>query len=372
MRVIVTGGGTGGHIYPAIAIADKFKEKDPDSKILYVGNDIGLEKDIVPGTGYPMELVSAKWLDRSNILKIFDTGFTTMRGVHQSMKIMKHFKPDVVIGTGGFVCVPVIYAGHKYGAKCYLHEQNAYPGVANKTLEKFVNNVFLGFPEAAKYFKEPQKHVVTGNPVRERFFDIDKSKAREKLGISQDAFVVFSFGGSQGAEMINNVVFDLMKEIIDDEKMVLIFGTGSQYYDEILDKIKNEGLELKENIRIESYINDMQDYLGASDLIISRAGALSVAETCICGRASILIPSPNVTGNHQYFNAKSVADKGGAVLIEEKDLDHELLREEIMKLRNDPEALKKMGEASRKCVPDNATEIIYQTICKGEIDGRGH
>ena len=132
MRAIVTGGGSGGHIYPAVAIADKIKEKEPDSEILYVGNSIGLEKDIIPGTGYPMELVSAKWLDRRNIFKIFDTGFSTLKGIHQAYRIMKRFKPDVVIGTGGFVCVPVMYAGHKFGARCYLHEQNAFPGVANK------------------------------------------------------------------------------------------------------------------------------------------------------------------------------------------------------------------------------------------------
>jgi UDP-N-acetylglucosamine--N-acetylmuramyl-(pentapeptide) pyrophosphoryl-undecaprenol N-acetylglucosamine transferase len=365
MRAIVTGGGTGGHIYPALAIADKIKEKDSNAEILYVGNDIGLEKDIVPGSGYPMELVSAKWLDRSNIFKIFDTGFTTMKGIRQSMKIMKKFKPDVVIGTGGFVCVPVIYAGHKYGARCYLHEQNAYPGVANKTLEKFVEKVFMGFPEAAHYFKEPQKHVVTGNPVRSRFAGVNREAAREKLGLDRDDFVVFSFGGSQGAQKINEVVFDLMKYMNGQAGKVLFFGTGSQYYDDILKRIKTENIELGDNIRIESYINNMEDYLGASDLIISRAGALSVAETCTCGRAAILVPSPNVTGNHQYFNAKSVADRGGAVLIEEKDLTGEGLIEEVKKLEADPEMLRKMGEASLKCAPADATDLIYANICEG-------
>ncbi|NLD10676.1 undecaprenyldiphospho-muramoylpentapeptide beta-N-acetylglucosaminyltransferase [Aminicella lysinilytica] len=369
MKVIVTGGGTGGHIYPALAIADEIKERDPSSEILYVGNDIGLEKDIVPGSGYDMELVSAKWLDRSNIFKIFDTGFSTMKGIRQSMKIMKNFKPDVVIGTGGFVCVPVIYAGHKYGARCYLHEQNAFPGVANRTLEKFVNKVFLGFPEASHYFKEPQKHLVTGNPVRSRFLGVDKSEARQKLALDEDDFVIFSFGGSQGAEKINQVVFQLMKTVNGMDHVTLLFGTGSQYYQEILDDVKAQNIELGANIRIESYINDMEDYLGASDLIISRAGALSVAETCMCGRASILIPSPNVTGNHQYFNAKSVADRGGAVLIEEKDLTDELLLEEVTKLKNDPEFVKKMGDAAFACAPKDATNMIYQTICKDEING---
>lgn len=365
MKCIVTGGGSGGHIYPAIAIADKIKERDPDAQILYIGNDIGLEKDIVPGTGYDMELVSAKWLDRRNLLKIFDTGFSTLRGIHQALRIMKKFKPDVVIGTGGFVCVPVMYAGHKYGARCYLHEQNAYPGVANKTLEKFATKVFLGFPEASHFFKEPEKHVNVGNPVRKRFYDLDPAEAKRNLNIPASDFVVFSFGGSQGAEKINEVGFDLMEAINGHQDMTFIFGTGSQYYDDILKKAKEKGIVINSNIRVKSYINDMENYLGASDLIISRAGALSVAETTVCGKASILIPSPNVTGNHQYFNAKSVADKGGAVLIEEKDLTSEGLIEEVMKLRNNKEMMSAMSKASKGCAPLSATDMIYEEIIKG-------
>lgn len=365
MKVIVTGGGSGGHIYPAIAIADKIKEKEPESEILYIGNAIGLEKDIVPATGYPMELVTAKWLDRRNIFKIFDTGFSTMKGIRQAYKIMKRFKPDVVIGTGGFVCVPVMYAGHKYGAKCYLHEQNAYPGVANKALEKFATKVFLGFPEASHYFREPEKHVNVGNPVRKKFYDVDKQAARRRLNIPQKDFVVFSFGGSQGAKMINDFAFDLMEASNGHRGMTFIFGTGSQYYDEILRKAREKKIEIQGNIRIESYIDEMQDYLGASDLIISRAGALSVAETTVCGKAAILIPSPNVTGNHQYFNAKSVSDKGGAILIEEKDLNSERLLGEVMRLMNNRQVLETMSLASKACAPLSATELIYAEIQKG-------
>ncbi|MDD4377227.1 MAG: undecaprenyldiphospho-muramoylpentapeptide beta-N-acetylglucosaminyltransferase [Eubacteriales bacterium] len=364
MRVIVTGGGTGGHIYPAIAIADKIKEKSPSSEILYIGNEIGLEKDIVPKAGYDIKLVSAKWFDRSNILKIFDTGFTVMKGIRQSLKIMKEFKPDVVIGTGGFVCVPVMFAAKKYGAKTYIHEQNAFPGVANKTLEKYVEKVFLGFPDGGKYFKEPEKHVNAGNPVRQSFFDITKGEARKKLGISDQAFVVFSFGGSQGAEKINEVAFDLMETVNGQKDIILVFGTGSQYYDDIQKKINEKNIDVKDNIRILSYINDMDNYLCACDLVISRAGALSVAETTVCGKASILIPSPNVTGNHQYYNAKAVADKGGAILIEEKDLTSEILIKEVLKLKNNRNILEKMSIASRECAPDSATDIIYKNIMK--------
>ena len=364
MRVIVTGGGSGGHIYPAIAIADKIKEKEPDAEILYMGNDLGLEKDIVPGTGYALELVTARWLDRKSVIELALTGMVTARGVLQALKIMRKFKPDVVIGTGGFVCVPVVFAGHLYGAKCYLHEQNAYPGVANRVLEKFVDKVFLGFPDAAEFFKEPKKHVNAGNPVRERFYNVDKAAARERLGIPKDDFVIFSFGGSQGAEKINEVGFDLMEAVKGHKGVTYIFGTGSQYYDEILDKAKDKNIEIQPNIMVKSYINDIQYYLGAADLIISRAGALSVAESTVCGRALLLIPSPNVTGNHQYYNAKSVADHGGAILLEEKDLTSEKLIAEVMRLWNQPELLEEMGRASKACAPLDACEMIYTEIKK--------
>ena len=151
MKAIITGGGTGGHIYPAIAIADEIKKREPESEILYIGNEIGLEKDIVPRSGYDIRFVSAKWIDRRNIFKIADTGFHTLRGIVQAHRIVKKFKPEVVVGTGGYVCFPVIYAAHRLGVRCYIHEQNAFPGMANKALERFVDKIFLGFPEAGAH-----------------------------------------------------------------------------------------------------------------------------------------------------------------------------------------------------------------------------
>lgn len=364
MRVIVTGGGTGGHIYPAIAIADKIKEMEPDSEILYIGNEVGLEKDIVPKAGYPIELVTAMWLDRSHILKIFKTGWGVMKGTAEAKKIMKRFRPDVVIGTGGYVCVPVLLAGHRYGARTYLHEQNAFPGVANRMLEKYVKNIFLGFPDARKYFKEPQKLIDAGNPVRHTFFEMSKESARRKLGFPQDAFIVLSFGGSLGAEKINEVAFDLMEAVNGQEKIILVFGTGKGYYEEILQRARDKGIQIQDNILMKDYIDNMDQYLMSCDLVISRSGALTVAEATVCGKAAILIPSPNVTGNHQYYNAKAVADKGGAVLIEEKDLTSRQVVEEVLRLKNNPRLIQDMSLASKACAPDHALDIIYRTICQ--------
>lgn len=362
MRVIVTGGGTGGHIYPALAIADKFKEKDADTEILYVGNIEGIEKDVVPKSGYQMAMVDARWLDKSSPWQLIKTGARVTKGILEAGRVMRKFRPDVVIGTGGYVCFPVILAGHLFGAKTFLHEQNAFPGLANRTLEKYVDKVFLGFSDAAKYFKDPEKMVDAGNPVRKSFFSMDKAKARAKLGFLQEDFVILSFGGSLGAEKINKVAFELMRKINGRENSRMIFGTGKWYYDSVMGKIAGQGISLCDNIIIKDYISDMENYLAASDLIISRAGALSVAETTVCGRASILIPSPNVTGNHQYFNAKAVADRGGAILIEEKDLTAERLIKEVLNLKNNPEIAEKMGHAARACAPMRALDIIYDQI----------
>ncbi|MCI7619309.1 MAG: undecaprenyldiphospho-muramoylpentapeptide beta-N-acetylglucosaminyltransferase [Firmicutes bacterium] len=362
MRVIVTGGGTGGHIYPAIAIADKFKEMDPNTEILYVGNDEGIEKEIVPKSGYELALVDARWLNKSNLWQLVKTGARVTKGILEANHVIRKFRPDVVIGTGGYVCFPVIVAARMYGARTFLHEQNAYPGLANRTLEKHVDRVFLGFKDAQKYFKEPEKCIEAGNPVRKSFFTMDRGEARKKLGFKEDDFIVFSFGGSLGAEKINEVAFELMQVLNGHEGASMVFGTGKWYYDKIIEQAAERGIEIKDNIRIKDYIEDMENYLAACDLVISRAGALSVAETTVCGKASVLIPSPNVTGNHQYYNAKAVADRGGAVLMEEKDLTAEALISQVMRLKNNPDQLAEMGRASRSCAPDRALDIIYSTI----------
>ncbi len=362
MRVIVTGGGTGGHIYPALAIADRLKEMSPETEILYVGCSEGIEKDVVPRSGYPMELVDARWLDHVTPLQVIKTGMKVSKGVLQSLKIMKSFRPDVVIGTGGYVCFPVLVAGHMKKKLCYLHEQNAFPGLANRTLEKYVKNIFLGFSDAKKYFKEPEKLIDAGNPVRKPFFTISKKEARERLGIPQKDFVVFTFGGSLGSVKINEVATELIGLFNGHEGVSLISGTGRWYYEQVKSEIAQKGINLSENIRIKDYIENMDLHLLACDVVISRAGALSVAETTVCGKAAILIPSPNVTGNHQYFNAKAVADKGGAILIEEKDLDLRQVVEDVMRLKNNPELLLSMSEASRGCAPCSALDIICGKI----------
>lgn len=362
MKLIVTGGGTGGHIYPAIAIADKFKSEDPGTEVLYVGCREGIEQELVPKAGYDLKLVDARWVDRSSIRELFKTANTVLKGISQSRKIIREFKPDAVIGTGGYVCFPVIYAAQKEGVPAFLHEQNAFPGLANRKLEKFVRKIFLGFGDAKKYFREPEKMVEAGNPVRKSFFSLEKSEARKKLGFGEDEFIVLSFGGSLGAETINEVAFSLMKKLNGVPDTQLIFGTGKRYFENVNKRVSDEGITVESNIHIKDYINDMDNHLMAADVVIARSGALSVAEITVCGKASVLIPSPNVTGNHQFYNAKAIADRGGAFLIEEKALDAEKLVENILELKNDPEKLRSMGASAYACAPVKALDIIYDGV----------
>ena len=362
MRLVVTGGGSGGHVYPALAIADKFKEMDPEGEILYIGYKNGFEKNAVPKAGYRLEEIDTRWVSRSSAKEIFSTVYHVSRGIEQSRRILKKFKPDVIVGTGGYVCFPVIFAGYRLGIPCYIHEQNAFPGLANRKLENYVRKIFLGFSEGGEYFNSKDKLVVTGNPVRSSFFSADKAEARKKLGIAETDFLVFSFGGSLGAEPINRLAISLTEEMNGAEGQRLIFGTGRRFYDQVMAELGKRGIVPEENIKIQNYIDDMDSVIAASDLIISRAGALSVAEILVTGRPSVLIPSPNVTGNHQYFNAKAVADRGGAILIEEKDIDEQKFREIVRELRNDPEKLAAMGRKANELAPGSAAEIIYEEI----------
>jgi UDP-N-acetylglucosamine--N-acetylmuramyl-(pentapeptide) pyrophosphoryl-undecaprenol N-acetylglucosamine transferase len=363
MKVILTGGGTGGHIYPAIAIGNKIKEKIPDAEFLYIGVERGLEARIVPSNGYEIKFVNSRGVVRGSLIGLIKTGYSVIKGRRESIKIMKEFKPDVVIGTGGYVSFPVILAGHKYGAKIYIHEQNAYPGMANRKLTRYVDKIFMGFEAARQYFSNisEEKVIHSGNPVRETFYGITKQSARKSLNISEEDFVIFSFGGSQGAKAINETMIEVVKEFKDRDNIKIIFGTGKMYYEKILNKLQ-EG----DKVIIKDYIEDMPKYLGSADLIIGRAGALSLAEITICGRASILIPSPNVTGNHQFFNAKSVADKGGAIIVNEDEDMTDNVISAISDLIDNKEKIEKMEKGSINAAMPSATDTIFREIFSGE------
>ena len=363
MKYVITGGGSGGHIYPAIAIGQTIRSTEPESEILFVSNKGGMAKDIYEKYGFDVKEVTSRWLDRSNVFDMTKTGFATLKGIRESKKIIKDFKPDVIIGTGGFVCFPFIYATHamKNRPKIFIQEQNAFPGITNKLLSKYATKVFMGFQKAADSFKEKDKLIVTGNPVRESFFGRNRSEDKASLGLKNE-FAILVLGGSIGSKFINEKSIELIKKINGTSEYRLICVGGADEGDALRSEIKKAGIELSDNIQVLDYIHEMEKYLNAVDLVIGRAGALTLAEITACGRASIIIPCPGVTENHQYYNAKELADKGAIIMIEESDFEMERLCEEIEKVRADRQYRMELECRSLEYGSKNSAQKIYHEI----------
>ena len=364
MRIVLTGGVTGGHIYPAIAIGNKFKEKDPDAEIIYIAHGYSLEKKIIGDAGFELYEVESEPFYRHDLKHLPKTLLLNMKGRGKAIRIMKKFKPDIVVSTGSYVSVPVVLAAKKLGISVYMHEQNGYPGISNRLMSRFARRVYLGFETAARYFEDKSKLVTSGNPVRSEFAGRDKEADREKLGIDKQDLVIMVFGGSQGSNTTNVIGESIAKKYAGQKGVTIIWGTGSDYYDEITNKLSGEGIS-GDNVRIMPYISDMPSMLSACDISVSRSGALSVAETAAAGRVAIFVPSPNVTEDHQYYNAKALADAGGAFIVREDNgpnaASDEVL-EKIELLANDSDLMQRMSDASKEAATLNATDIIYESI----------
>lgn len=369
MKCIFGCGGTGGHLYPALAIAEKIMKEEPDSEILFLGSKNRIEAEIVPKMGYKFKSIPTHPMEQGDSLlkKVSlgaNAGLSNIAGIAKALGIIKRFKPDAVIGTGGFVCFPVVFAGQLAKVPCYIHEQNAVPGRANKVLAKGCKKLFVGFRGTEDAFGYPEKTIFTGNPVRSDFDGMSKDESRERLEIPKDDFVVFSIGGSLGSATINEIAMGYLDHIKNKDKRTLVMGTGTRFYDECIDRCKAAGLPTEGKVRILGYVDNMKDYVSAADLLICRAGALSLAELMVAGRPAIIVPIPGSVGNHQYYNAKTIADAGGAFLAEEKDLDMEDLYEKIEYLASSPLALEKMGQISRSMATNTAADVIYNEIKK--------
>lgn len=361
MKIVLTGGCTGGHIYPALAIGDKFRAEDPSTEVIYIAKGEELERAIIPAHGYRLLEVDSTWFDRSNPLRLANTMRRILKGRRQAVKIMKRFRPDAVISTGSFVSVPVVMAAKKLGVPVYLHEQNGFPGVSNRIAAGYATRVFLGFESAREHFRNKDNIVYCGNPVRADFAGRDRAKDREALGIPADDLVIMVFGGSLGSETTNAIGEAVAREYADRDGYTVIWGTGRDYYDEISGRLASEGFD-PSNVRISAYIQDMPSMLSAADISVSRSGALSTAETTMAGRAAIFIPSPNVTADHQYYNAKAVEDAGGAVIFRENDSTRDNVLAKIKELDADRDSIRAMEKASLAIAPTEAVDIIYRTV----------
>lgn len=362
MNVIMTCGGTGGHIYPAIAIADKIKRENPHARIIFVGTGRPLERKAIPAAGYELRIISASGFHRRKLYRNFVTAKDMVKGMIQAGRIIKDFNPVAVIGTGGYVCVPVIMRAHQMGIRTYIHEQNAKPGLANRFLASRVDKVFLGFIEAAPYFKAQEKIIVTGNPIRKSFEGMSKVEARGKLSLMEDTFMIVIFGGSLGASMINGATIQALPILSPHKNIFIYFITGSRYYELVKRELEEKGLRDKSNIKLMEYAENMDLLLGGADLVVSRAGALTLAEETLVGTPAILIPSPNVTGNHQFYNAMAVSENGGAIMLEEDEGLGSKLAQAILDLMGDPKGLENMSISMKRLGTKEGVKLIYEHL----------
>ena len=363
MRILFAGGGTAGHINPALAIAGYIKERHPNAEISYIGTADKLEAKLVPEKGYEFYTIDVAGFQRkitpSNIVKNVVAVKKAVSSSIRSKKLLQEIKPDIVVGTGGYVSGPVLKQAQKLGIKTAIHEQNAFPGVTTKMLATDADVVMLAMPQAKKYLKLKKEPIVTGNPIRSELLNIDRESAREKLGIDNRPLIL-SFGGSLGARRVNESVSELIKWHNSTDKFYHIHGTGKVGHKAMMDSLSET--KLSNLVDIREYINDMDLCMAAADLVICRAGAITLGELQACGKPSILIPSPYVAENHQYHNALTLKNAGAAEIIEEKDLTGESLINTVSKLIENKPKLAKMSEAARKTAIIDANERIYQAL----------
>lgn len=361
MKILVSGGGTAGHINPAIAIAKRMK-REYNAQILFIGRESGMEKTLVKKEGFDIEFIEVEGLIRKLTLKNIKVAIKYLTAIRKAKKIIRDFAPDVVVGTGGFVCAPVMSAANSLKIPTLIHEQNVFPGMTVKMASSFADCVAISFEDMKKYVSDKvlKKCVLTGNPLRENLFDLSREEARERLNIGDKTFIV-TVGGSLGARTINNALCDIINNCTHDDTKIL-GGTGERFYDEVLEKVNKE--KLNDNIEIVPYIHNMNEVLPAADLIVARSGAVTVSELCALGCPAILIPSPNVTHNHQEYNAKSIEDNGAAVMIPERDIEGNIVSDTVNKLIANREKLKEMSKNAQRLAISDGTKRICDIVAE--------
>ena len=362
-RVIISGGGTGGHIYPALTIAEEIS-KIEETEFLYVGSKNGLESEIVPKHGIPFATLELQSLARTLTVKNFVALYKSTKAMIQARKIIRDFKPDLVIGTGGYVCGPILLAAALMGIPTIIQEQNVVAGVTNRILSRFVDAVAVGYEEAKSSFKNCKKVVYTGNPVRPEVLAHTREEGRKAFAVNDKEVLILVAGGSRGARSVNTAMIPVHKALQDCDGVRVLHATGTGEYKRVLQSFGKDADEYKDGFnfgahsRIVPYLHDMPKALAATDLAIFRAGAVGLAELTVRGIPSILIPYPYASEDHQTFNAKVLADEGAAVMIADRDLTGEGLLKEIKVLIESKEKLEKMHEASLKMGNPEASREI--------------
>lgn len=366
MKVVIAAAGTGGHTNPGIAIANKIMEKEPDSKIIFIGTPRGLENDLVPRAGYELKTIDAYGINRKINLDNIKRLYKTTKSVGEAKKILKEFKPDVVIGTGGYICVSVGIAANRLKIPIVLHESNAFPGVAIKLLSKKAKAVLLGFEDAKTRLPKAKNVVVTGTPTKiksSKLTDEEKANLRSALMLKNELPLVLVFGGSQGARSINNAIIGIIENKLNKNYQI-IWAAGKGNFENIKQQLaeKNMDIDNIENAKIMPYIYNMQEVMETSDLVVSRSGAMTITEISNLAKPAIFIPFPFATENHQEYNARVLEKVGAAKIILDKNLNYKNLNDTIELMVENKEQLKEMGKKAGKIANTNVEENIYNEI----------
>jgi UDP-N-acetylglucosamine--N-acetylmuramyl-(pentapeptide) pyrophosphoryl-undecaprenol N-acetylglucosamine transferase len=353
MKIMIGGGGTGGHIYPALALARYAQAEDSGNEILFVGSATGMENKIVPSAGFPLVTIPARGFQR-NARHFHLVVKDLFRGIRHSNKVIKDFRPNVVLGTGGYVAAPLVISALLKRYPVVLHEQNALPGMTNRWLAPFVRRVCLSFAETEKKMPLFSRVLFTGNPRASEVSALSREEGCCYFGFRTDQKIILVYGGSRGALKLNQVVTAYLKEGLLPGDVNLIYVTGDIYYNDVVSELG----DLPERVRMFPYLDRMPEALAAADLVVARSGATTLAEITVLGVPAILIPSPNVVNNHQYYNARLLSDAGAAVLINETDFNLRRLKQEIDTLMGEPVLLEEMKNRSRQLgVPDAAAKL---------------
>lgn len=364
---VFAGGGTGGHLYPALAIAKELEKTVGKCEIHFVGTKKGIENRVVPDYGYPLHLISVRGVTRKPTPTNAVVPFRVLWSLLQCGRILCKTRPAAVVGTGGYVSGPVLFMASLLGYPTLIQEQNSYPGVTTRLLAKRAKRVHLSFKESLKYFKKQSNLIVSGNPVRDLRIRLSKKEARQHFNLEAEKSTLLVFGGSQGAVAINHAVLDSLEMLMHETDVQIIWSTGKTGFQEVQERIK----EYSNRIWISNYIDEMQVAYAASDLVISRAGAMTLAEITMYRLPSILIPYPYAAAGHQLANARSLEKSGAAVVIVEKDLEGYILAKEISRLLDDSNTLKKMQQAAGNAAfPNATTEIVKSVLEISRLKGR--
>lgn len=366
MNILFAAGGTGGHINPALSVAQEIRSRRPDAHLLFVGTKDKMEATLVPKAGFDFATIDITGFQRSFAPADLIYNLGTLRRLlfvtGQCKRIIEDFKPDVAVGFGGYVSGPVLRTAHKMGVKIALHEQNAFPGKTNIALSRYADSVMLTYPGAAEHLKSTQSPVITGLPVRTEILTADREEARKKLGIPSDRYLILSTGGSLGAEALNRVMGEVIPACAG-KPLVFMHGCGKAGT-WVIDELHKKGVATDGTggVTVSEYIYDMASYLAAADLVVSRAGASSLAEIQALGRAAVMVPYPYAAENHQYYNAKSLADRDAGIVIEQKDLTAQKLLAIIDDLLADPEKYRQMGRNARAMAKSDAQKHIADIV----------